>query len=132
MCAVDDGGTGGSDRADASPTDAAASDGGVFVATGSMAEARQGHTATLLPNGKVLIAGGAIFESDGSAETYDPAAGIFSATGSMVAARYFHTATLLGNGRVLLAGGFGLNNALTSAELYDPAAGTFTATGDMG
>ena len=74
-------------------------------ATGSMATARCLHTATLLPNGKVLVAGGV----DGvlsSAELYDPASGTWSATGSMGTARDYHTATLLPNGQVLVAGGY--------------------------
>jgi hypothetical protein len=67
------------------------------------------HTATLLPNGKVLIAGGC-FGNGGpgqsTAELYDPATAAFSPTGSMADARCNHTATLLGNGQVLIAGGY--------------------------
>ena len=106
---------------------------GVFVATGSMTVARSGHTATLLQNGKVLIAGGGKEAGQGlyvglaNAELYDPGAGTFTATGNMTVGRYNHTATLLGNGQVLIAGGSGD----TSAELYDPAAGAFAATGNM-
>jgi hypothetical protein len=86
-----------------------------------MAAARYGHTATLLPNGTVLIAGG---EGNNvgylaSAETYDPMAGTFAATGSMAAARCCHAATLLPNGMVLITGGGGGGNALASAELYE-------------
>jgi hypothetical protein len=102
-----------------------------FVATGSMHAARVYHTATLLANGKVLIAGG----YDGStslagADLYDPATGLFSATGNLVVARNSHTATLLANGKVLIAGGTG-SDYLVSAELYDPATGSFTATNSM-
>src|SRR5262249_13885386 len=103
------------------------------------------HTATLLPGGKVLIAGGVddvtrcIVSCTGnalaSAELYDPGAGTFAATGSMTTARVGHTATLLANGKVLIAGGcsgsWPCGNALSRAELYDPASGTFTATGNM-
>ena len=67
---------------------------------------RSAHTATLLPNGKVLVAGG--FNDGGylsSAELYDPASGTWSATGSLTAARLRHTATLLPNGKVLVAAG---------------------------
>src|SRR5437868_7051110 len=98
-----------------------------FVITGSLATARNGHTATLLPNGKVLVAGGQNGNSIlTSAELYDPASGTWSATGSLATARAFHTATLLPNGKVLVAGGG--NN---SAELYDPASGTWSATGNL-
>jgi Galactose oxidase, central domain len=102
---------------------------GVFVPTGSMTVARYGHTATLLPGGKVLIAGGDDGDGDGlaSAELYDPTAGTFAITGSMSVKRYSHTATLLPSGKVLVAGG----DVSGTAELYDPAAGTFTATGNM-
>ena len=69
--------------------------------TGPMSVGRFGHTATLLPNGKVLVAGGYI----ASAELYDPASGTWTNTGSMSTARAGHTATLLPNGKVLVAGG---------------------------
>ena len=91
---------------------------GTWTATGSLATARDFHTATLLPNGKVLVAGG---YSDGgylaSAELYDPASGTWTATGSLATARCVHTATLLPNGKVLVAGGSG-GGYLASAELY--------------
>ena len=101
---------------------------GVFTATGSMTTARESHTATLLPDGKVLMAGG--FDGTNviaSAEFYDPAAGTFTVTGSLTVARVGHTATLLPSGKVLIAGGDGLG----TAELYDPDSGTFAATGSM-
>ena len=107
---------------------------GTWSATGSLATARVAHTATLLPNGKVLVAGG-INDSSGvlaSAELYDPASGTWSATGSLATARDSHTATLLPNGKVLVAGGFNDSlGSLASAELYDPASGTWTATGSL-
>jgi hypothetical protein len=86
-----------------------------------MAHARSHHTATLLSNGKVLVAGGS---SLASAELYDPATGTWTATGSMALGRSAHTAKLLTNGMVLVAGG--TPNSLTSAELYDPASGLWT------
>src|SRR5438067_2238880 len=98
-----------------------------FVSTGSLGTPRSNHTATLLPNGQVLVAGGE--ESNGfltSAELYDPASGTWSATGSLAAARWGHTETLLPNGKVLVAGGFIGISTLVSAELYDPASGTWT------
>ena len=92
-----------------------------MTATGSLATARSGfHTATLLPNGKVLVAGGAVSSGTylASAELYDPASGIWSATGSLVIGRGFHTATLLPNGGVLIAAGVGYSGVLATAELY--------------
>jgi Galactose oxidase, central domain/Kelch motif len=109
---------------------------GVFANTGSLLEARAVHTATLLPNGKVLVAGGAINggnNSIASAELYDPASGTWTATGSLTTARTRHTATLLPNGKVLVAGGFNDHSGgvRASAELYDPASGIWTATGTL-
>jgi hypothetical protein len=110
---------------------------GTFTQTGNMTVARLLHSATLLPNGKVLIAGGAeptnAPASDwGRTELYDSVTGTFTRTGDMTVPRRKHTATLLPNGRVLIAGGDYLNlGPVTTAELYDPAAGTFTPTGSM-
>jgi Bacterial Ig-like domain (group 2)/Abnormal spindle-like microcephaly-assoc'd, ASPM-SPD-2-Hydin/Galactose oxidase, central domain/Kelch motif len=110
-----------------------------FVSTGSMVVGRYLHTATLLNNGQVLIAGGE--NSTGSpiasAELYNPATGTFTTTGSMTTVRYRHAATLLTNGWVLITGGENSNNGtlassfLANAELYNPATGTFTTTGSM-
>jgi hypothetical protein len=103
-----------------------------WTATGSMTEARSQYTATLLPNGKVLVAGGAgTIGPLASAEVYDPSTGSWTATGSMIEARSQHTATLLPNGKVLVAGGTGSLGLLASAELFDPGSGTWTATGSM-
>jgi hypothetical protein len=79
---------------------------GNFSPTGSMAIARGQHTATLLSDGRVLIAGGGNSSgSPTSAALYDPKTGTFGPTGSMTAALFNHTATLLPDGRVLIAGG---------------------------
>jgi len=118
---------------------------GTFSATGSMTVSRHFYTATLLANGKVLIAGGqdlgdpsslesGNFSSLNSAELYDPTTGAFTRTGNMISPRAYHSATLLPDGKVLIAGGSGLNysgSLLATAELYDPDTETFSATGDM-
>ena len=114
---------------------------GSFEPTGSMAEERGGHTATLLADGKVLVAGGSNTDSfkllyqydEGSvaAEVYDPATGVFTPAGNMTAGRIGHTATLLADGKVLITGGWTSSSPVATAELYDPFTGTFSATGSM-
>jgi len=109
---------------------------GTFTPTGSLTGDRWHHTATLLTNGKVLIAGGQGFRFSldplDTAEIYDPSTGTFAATGSMVTARADHTATLLPDGRVLIAGGWKPGGiVLASAEIYDPSTGSFASTGNM-
>jgi uncharacterized repeat protein (TIGR01451 family) len=102
-----------------------------WIPTGPMTVGRYAQTATLLPNGKVLVVGG----GDGlsSAELYDPNLGTWAATGSLTTGRDLHTAVLLPNGKVLVAGGFPVNGGgfLASAELYEPASGTWTTTGSL-
>jgi N-acetylneuraminic acid mutarotase len=108
-----------------------------WTAIGSMFFARQAHTATLLPDGRVLVAGGGnVGYFTSGAEIYDPSSGTWGPTGALGTARGIHTATLLPDGRVLAAGGNHNNineplTALSSAELYDPATGTWTASGSL-
>jgi streptogramin lyase len=101
-----------------------------YCETGSMNTARHNHIVLGLPNGKILITGGAVNpDSSGalaSAELYDPVAHTFTNVGPMNVARADHTATLLPNGKVLIAGGFNDNGVVSSAELFDPVANTFT------
>ncbi len=109
---------------------------GKFAPTGSMAQRRDFHTATVLPTGKVLIAGGYAGGAINEAELYDPARGSFTKTGNLTSARALHTATLLSDGNVLIAGGENDCTAkgcttLATAELYDPKTGRFTRTGSM-
>jgi N-acetylneuraminic acid mutarotase len=107
---------------------------GIWTATGGLNNGRSNHTATLLPNGKVLVTGGdtGLFTTS---ELYDPATGIWTATGSLNSGRFRHSATLLPNGKVLVAGGAiqaGMTwNPVTSSELYDPATGIWTTTGSL-
>src|ERR1043166_5900247 len=106
------------------------SSGGIWFMNMPMSEPRQDHTATLLFNGRVLVAGGQGPSSVlASAEVYDPAAGTWTGVSAMPVARLRHTAIMLTNGLVLVAGGQGPASVLASAEVYDPAAGTWTLEG---
>jgi hypothetical protein len=88
--------------------------------TGSMTTARENHTATLLPNGKVMVTGGdnhSVYLS--SSEIYDPATGLWAATGALNTGRAYHKATLLPDGKVLIAEG----NTSSGGELYKVSLG---------
>ncbi len=113
-----------------------------FTSTGSLANARYGHTATLLPNGKVYIGGGGVESTtvdDGTDvldqdEIFDPATGTFQPAGKLQ--RVFHTATLLPNGDVLFTGGISAESETqiteaASAELLKTSSGTLQTTGSM-
>jgi hypothetical protein len=125
-----------------------------FLNLPNMVADRDETTATLLPNGKVLIAGGTsyqlvcngkplIYAYHGSAELFDPKTRTFTATGALAEARAAHTATLLSNGLVLFAGGYNTPatctvtpcssnlNAVASSELYNLVTGTFSQTGSL-
>jgi hypothetical protein len=124
-----------------------------FTPTGSMQNARESHTATLLNDGRVLVAGGMnwtpvqtpqpvpgcpspnfcfVLSALASAEIFDTAKGAFTLTGEMSATRVYHTATLLGDGRVLVSGGDDrYGTTFGTAEIFDPSTGIFTPTGNM-
>ena len=110
-----------------------------FVFSGPMTDSRILHTAHLLDNGQVLVAGGSQSCQEPSTRPRSTirSAGTFTATaGAMTQARHHHTATLLNDGTVLIAGGDNgggllVATAFLSAELYDPATNKFTATGAM-
>lgn len=103
-----------------------------FVASGSLARARQQHTASLLPGGRVLIAGGFDGVRLNAQELYDPATGAFTSTGDMTVGRVYQAQLVLKDGRVLVMGGDGQSGGSSkSADLYDAATGRFTPTGDL-
>lgn len=105
---------------------------GVVNAIRSMTAKRAAHTATLLDNSKVLIAGGFVGNGGGlsSAEVFDPTTKTFASTENMTVARAGHTATPLPNGKVLISGGYN-GDYLNSAEVYDPATNRFASAGRM-
>jgi Kelch motif len=116
---------------------------GTWSRAASMNRSRTWPTATVLTDGRVLVAGGASPDAstvEASAEIYDPAANRWTLTGSMTVGRLAHTATLLRSGKVLVAGGearvltpYGYYELIgtATAELYDPATGRWQATGSM-
>ena len=107
---------------------------GTFTVTGSMTTGRDAASATLLPNGRVLIVGGGNEGSAavGSAELYEPKTGKFSRTGAMLTAGYGFTSTLLPDGRVFISAGNDGNGPIYSLEMYDPTTGNFSAAGTVG
>lgn len=114
---------------------------GTWTPTAPMLSARAFHTATLLPDGEVLVTGGAsIYHGSrgkvaSTAEIYDPKSATWRSAARMSVARYHHTAAPLADGRVLVAGGWALTTnsdpSLATAQIYDPIANTWTATGSM-
>lgn len=117
---------------------------GSFIATGSLSQPRRLHTATLLPDGRVLVCGGIYnaptttisldpsSQAIASAEIYDPGTGTWSLTAPLQTGRWLPTATLLQNGTVLVTGGYHQTlGYLASSEIYDPATGSWTRVGDM-
>lgn len=108
---------------------------GRFVSGPSMAGARDGHTATTLPDGDVLVIGG--YQAEGTpplatAERYDAETGRFEPAGELATGRGAHAAVLLADGRVLVVGGWsGPRTFVASAEVWDPQTSSFSAAGSM-
>ena len=103
---------------------------GQWQSAGSLSTGRQTHTATLLQNGKVLVAGGYFTNYLSSAELFDPTTSTWSPAALLPAVRSQHCATMLANGKVLVAGGV-VGSATNSAALYDPGLNTWSVTGSM-
>jgi hypothetical protein len=108
---------------------------GAVTQVGPMVHQRYGHTATVMNDGRVLVAGGdaSIGANPGPnppAEVFDPTTGSFDTVGPLQHARMYHQGTLLEDGRVLLTGGYGPGDVLP-AEVFDPATGTFSVVGEL-
>ena len=104
----------------------------VWTFTDQLHSAREGHTASLLPDGRVLVAAGGNFQEALTAtEIFDPTSETWSETAPSPTALGAPTATVLSDGRVLLAGGYTTAGWLKTCLIYDPAAGSWSATGDL-
>ena len=106
---------------------------GRWSSTAPLETARLEHSATLLANGSVLVAGGVDsgISPTASVEIYDPVKGEWTTVGSLNVARSFHSASLLADGRVLVTGGFGATSETLRAEIYDPTKRRWTLTGNL-
>ena len=120
--------------------DPTSGDRSVFIRGRPLLEARSQHTATLLPDGRILVVGGrwsngATLVIRASAEVWDPATDSVSPAGTLARERYDHTATLLPDGRVLVAGGSSGRDPdvapIASLEVWDPRTSTFSPAGQL-
>jgi len=98
-----------------------------WTSVASLGTPRFQHTATLLPSGKVLVAGGFNGGALSSAEIYDPASNTWTGAGALGTERYQYTATLLPSGKILAVGGFATSGFAGGAELYDPSTNAWSA-----
>jgi len=125
----------GQDRVDHNAGDASASErkSGSLIAAAPMSHTRIAHTATELPDGRVLVVGGFLEKGSArAAEIYETDAGRFASLPPMLTTRHSHTATLLPNGKVLIAGGYGEGTApLATAEVFDPKTNSFAPAGSL-
>jgi hypothetical protein len=101
---------------------------GIWTPLPGMNIGRESHTATLLNDGKVLVAGG---DFTPTSEVYDPTLGIWTRTGNLIDTPAGHVAALLPNGKVLVAGGWTGRTGTADTEIYDPATGGWTYAGAL-
>ena len=112
-----------------------------WTTAGSMAESRAGHTASLLSDGRILVAGGRLAGTDSSgkavakyratAEIYNPSEDAWSSVKAMSVPRWNHSATVLPDGTVLVAGGLNEDGLINSSEAYDPTTDEWVQKGEM-
>src|SRR5215471_7967498 len=114
-----------------SPVSAHSATSGSFTLVEPMKQFRRQQTATLLLDGRVLVAGGAPFAQARTAELYDPVTASWTDSGPLAIGREFHTASLLQDGRVVVTGGQTANQLLGSTEIYDPLSGRWNGAGDL-
>src|SRR4051812_48204159 len=104
---------------------------GSFTLVESLKQFRRLHTATLLGDGRVLVAGGVPLSQAAISELFDPITQSWTNSGTLAVGRELHTATLLQDGRVVVTGGQTANQLLGSTELYHPRSGQWIGAGAL-